>query len=142
LECLARDHHACFRDCWPAGGTNYGVTMNKLSLLAQMLETSYVHRRDSDVLVRVKSSSHVRYPAEIECEGFRRTVNGRAPQVVGGTYSGKRSIDVDLLTKDDEGVRTLLDCLSIPEESQPELLEQAKQEVSDGQQPELTVAKA
>src|SRR6187402_2702083 len=142
LECLPREHHECFRDCWPAGGTNYGITMNKLSLLAQILQASYVHRRDSDVLVRLKSSGRVCYPAEVEREGFRRTVNGMAPQVVGGTYSGKWSIDVDLLTSDDDGVRTLLDCLSIPEESQHEFLEQARQEASDGRQPELIAANA
>lgn len=70
-------------------GTNYGAMMNKIALFAAAMESSVIHRRDSDTRLQ----DNCPYPLEFEMQSLSNG-NGQASYIAGSGYVGEWNLDL------------------------------------------------
>ncbi|USS90480.1 DUF6271 family protein [Fructilactobacillus carniphilus] len=80
---------------------SYGKMVNKISIMANLLGTRYVHRRDSDVYLQADRSVT---PLLAELEGF--AIDDKV-KLVGSSYIGAWGIDYSDVEDDQETLRKL-----------------------------------
>jgi hypothetical protein len=70
-------------------GSNYGAMMNKISLFAAMMESTVIHRRDSDTQLQ----ENCPYPLEFEMQSL---TSGKAQRsyIAGSGYVGEWNLDL------------------------------------------------
>lgn len=71
--------------------TNYGAVMNKIAVFASVLDSKYIHRRDSDTSLQPNCPS----PLEFEMLSLEKAQNSSMPPVAAGSgYVGEWSMDL------------------------------------------------
>ncbi len=99
----------------PKREINYGNTLNREFILAILLNSRYMMRRDSDVHI-VNENGQNLYPIDMEVSYLGKEHKGRTNYIIGSGYRGKWGIDIDdiVVNNDFTLFKALMQCMNIP----------------------------
>jgi len=113
-----------FSALYPGSKPNYGNVFNRIFIIAILLGSDFIFRRDSDVHIQLLNGKYL-FPIEIELKYLSKTVDNKTVYIVGGGYNGKWGIDIDCFIREEDYslVRDFFSCLLIPEEEHNEIIQ-------------------
>ncbi len=99
----------------PKREINYGNTLNREFILAILLNSRYMMRRDSDVHI-INENGKILYPIDMELSYLGKEHKGKTNYIIGSGYRGKWGIDIDdiVVNNDFTLFKSLMQCMNVP----------------------------